>query len=136
MLKNFKKNRTNKSAAATMKKNAATYRAKNPKNKEETESDSDYSDSSDSEYEEILISNINKTKIKEDVIEAKDKPKKACRGRNRRACLAQRGGALNPITGYLLITSPIAAGILAGEYKLAKSLYNKVVKRNSSNEDL
>lgn len=67
----------------------------------------------------------------------KDKPKKACRGRNRRKCLAQqRGGMLvNPITGYLLATSPVAAGILYGEYKLAKSLYNKYKNSNQSTEE-
>ena len=64
-----------------------------------------------------------------------DKPVKACRGSNRRACLAQRGGALNPITGYLLITSPIAAGILAGEYKLAKSLYNRFKKSQDKTDE-
>ena len=55
----------------------------------------------------------------------KEEPQKACRGRNRRACLAQRGNGIDPITGYLIASTPIAAGILLGEYKLAKSLYNK-----------
>ena len=83
MLSNFKKKRTNKSAAATMKKNATTHRAKKAQNQvkrdvieatapvESSESDSDYSDSSDSDYEEILISNLNKTKIKEEKKEEK-----------------------------------------------------------------
>jgi hypothetical protein len=83
MLSNFKKKRVNKSAAATMKKNATIHRAKKAQNQvkrdvieatapvESSESESDYSDSSDSEYEEILISNLNKTKIKEDKKEEK-----------------------------------------------------------------
>lgn len=83
MLNNFKKKRVNKSAAATMKKNATTHRAKKiekktqSKEKIETKgaissSESEYSDSSDSEYEEILISNLNKTKIKEDKKKTKE----------------------------------------------------------------
>lgn len=58
-----------------------------------------------------------------------------CRGRNRRACLAQRGNGIDPITGYLIATTPIALGLLAGEYKLAKSLYNKFKNSNQSTEE-
>ena len=83
MLNNFKKKRVNKSAAVTMKKNATEHRAKNKPTTLKTEpvesesSNSEYSDSSsDSDYEEILISNLNKTKIKEDKQEVKQEVRK------------------------------------------------------------
>ena len=86
MLNNFKKKRVNKSAAVTMKKNATAHRAKNKPTTLKTEpvdsesSNSEYSDSSsDSDYEEILISNLNKTKIKEDKQEIKQEVKQEVR---------------------------------------------------------
>jgi hypothetical protein len=55
------------------------------------------------------------------------KPKRKCKGQNRKKCLSQQGGMLiDPISGYLLATTPVALGMLYGEYRLGKTIYDKL----------
>jgi len=60
--------------------------------------------------------------------------KRVCKGRNRKKCLSQQGGMIDPITGYLIATTPVALGLLYGEYKLGKTIYDKV--RASQNQQI
>ena len=57
------------------------------------------------------------------------KPKRPCKGRNRKRCLKQRGNGIDPITGYLGFMGPVAAGLLYAEYKGGKYLYDRIMKK-------
>ena len=67
--------------------------------------------------------------------EEEEKTKPTCRGRNRRKCLQQRGNGIDPITGYLLAVGPVGLGLMAGQYVLGKSLYNKYVNSSKTSQN-
>ena len=56
--------------------------------------------------------------------------KKRCKGRNRKKCLSQSGGAIDPITAYLAVYGVGAAAGLYSEYQLGKYIYSKYRSRS------
>ena len=85
------------------------------------------------DYRGVELELKKEEKKEEDEEEEKTKP--TCRGRNRRKCLQQRGNGIDPITGYLLAAGPIGLGLMYGEYKLGKSLYNKYVNSSTVSQN-